>query len=313
MKIIDNLHPLGNWFVKQFCNYDGTSDTFLSASRIGSSPRKNLLYNRHQDNIEELASELYKAAVGTAMHETILELLRTQYPDSLEIEVRRNAMIGARKVSAKTDIFVKKDIPELQLEAGTVIDVKTPNYGTWLWTSDNHYIYRMQLLANAALIRQDYPVKKAALWFLFTDWTYYQWLKNQPDAKTGEKKTWPSGKDFPMGTELVYYSIDKAEDFVGDAVYQHELHANTPDDGLPPCGAQDTWEKPPWKVYGYTQKGAVRARCMAGGSFFSKEEAEQFASKKSEKTAIKHVPEMEKLGCQMCSVRKFCNQYKGGE
>ena len=302
--MINDLNPLGNWLVNTYNKYDGSANALVSSSRVGQNVRKIILYNRHKHEIEERASSLFKPTVGTVIHKETLDEMQLQYPDELIIERRFKTILNNELLEGTPDIYAKVDVPSLGLLQGDIVDLKCVNVGTWLYDETDFHHYAWQLASNGLLLTANgLPIRRHILWFVFTDWTPYQSQKN-------EEKDWPSGRSYPKPSELLMPIQIFDDVIVENKVDEIISHKDTPDDELPECNYLDTWETKPWKVYAYTKAGKIRSKCMAGGSFWNRGDAEVFAHSKPVRCTVLYKPELERRGCKLCFVRKFCNKYK---
>lgn len=291
MELILDLSPLGNALVKEYNDYE-VSDEILTSSKAGQSIRKIVLYNRHKYEFKEKASDLFKSTLGKVQHRQILYALDEKYPGLLIVE----KTFKDTDIKGTPDLYAIEDVPELGINKGWLIDLKCVNVGTWLLNTDDFHHYRYQLHMNRYFLEKNgYPVTRQFLWFVFTDWTQY--------------KNYKGDDNFPRPEEM--YEVPLLGYVPDDKIAEIKSYDDVPDDALPECSRLDTWEKSPWKVYGYTKAGKVRANAMNGGSFFTEAEAEAFAQKQDQPTEIKYVAALDKPGCRACGCRHWCNLYEG--
>lgn len=323
MRIINDIDPttyriLRKWLTK----YSGHSSLF-TASSAGMSERKILLNQRHrahEDPEQEtviMASSAVKGLTGSLVHlgymlslceteEQMLALLRNEpvETDTVIMEKRFFVEIEGRPVSAQPDIYYK--------ESRTVCNIKTNNYGVWLWDTDDLYKENWQVNTEAFVLRENgYPVEKGMLRFLFTDWTQYQKAKH-------EGRSFPSGNKFPNATEEKYLDLldhEEVRSLLTEKAQRLIALENVPDDDLPECSSLDTGERPPWGVHELKKDGDPKANCVAGGRFHSRQEAEQYRDKLNEAKGKPHTivysQGLERNLCQYwCDANKFCNHYQ---
>jgi hypothetical protein len=299
MEIINDLNPLSNWLVNEIqSGYDG-GKYFLTSSTYPQSIRKIVLAKRYGHEFKANASELFKMSLGTLQHDWITNRIKDSFSDKVICEERMEFEIAGEILAGKQDLYIKEDVPVLNLKAGTLVDLKTANSGTWIYNDDNFKRYADQLRFNAyALERNGHRVNKiAVLWFVFTDWTTYQ-----AEYKDG----------YPQPSELVDIEYDKdlTEHDIQGKVEKIKLAMELEDHELDDCLPSDTWEKPPWKVYKLKKNGEPYAKAMSFGSFYSEAEAKNFSSQQKEQTVVQYKKELDRKGCQSCFCRFNC-EYGG--
>ncbi len=265
--------------------------------------------------------------IGNLIHKEILDEVEKNFKGRVVVEKRFTAEYNYNgyvyKVSAKPDLFAVKDIPELNLKAGELRDLKTPNTGNWYLEDDNWRKYRYQLNFNRWILEENgYNVTSQRIWFIFTDWTDYQ-------AKKNEGKTWKqSGRGYPKPEELVDVERLSIPSHIDSVIAQHDDTVDYHDDDLPDCERVDTFEKPPWKVYRkLTTKDGLSAKAIdgSGQGFPTEQKALEYAdwakqNVKDYKTGklkyandtlvVQYRKEFDRPGCEFCNARHWCNIYK---
>lgn len=283
MKITNNL-KLPSVLVKAIKNsqadYDnGGSD--LSASSITTPPRIYWLNKRHKDELVIDASDLIFSFIGTSLH-YIAEKAAQGDRDVVSEERYFKDVLGW-KISGAIDNYNKK--------TKTLTDFKiTSVYGMMGPPKPE---YEAQMNVQEMLMRDHgYEVDHIQLCVIGRDWS--------------KNKVFQEGypKHQVKLIKVPQWGYEKTEQYVTERVSLLQSHANTPDDVLPKCSAEDMWEKP--TQFAVMKHGGKRAVKLFDVGF----EADIYL-KQNKIDGYVEIRQGERIRCESyCQVAPFCNQYK---
>ena len=272
-------------------DYDKVGD--YSVTGLLKSPRQNLLYIRHDDEITQDVSELAFMALGSGVHKMFEETKHN--PDKWMVEERLvYELSGGIKISGKADLVDK--------ESGCVYDFKSCSVWTYIYGGSKDWVKQMNsyrlLLHRVAGIE----TKSASIIALYRDWKF--------EEKERDKKNNPFEPRYPpfpiMEVSVPVLDLDKVENAIEDRVAVHECAEALSDNALPLCDAEERWAR--GEVWAVKKKSVKRA--MNGGLFETPEEARSFSNKQKVPTDIEHrFPK--NIKCERyCLAAPFCSQWQ---
>ena len=278
---ITNKHNLTKSIYNALVNntYKGPKNelTRISVSTLKDAPRIHYLKVRHWEEIEEDASDRLWALLGTSVH-AILE--RAEDAQSIK-EERVEELVDGVIISGQMDILRESRIEDYKVTSVWSI-VFNPN-GKKEWELQQN-IYRW------LAYKRGFDVKELIINAI---------LRDHQSSKAKADPTYPQ---IPfVSISLPVWPIEQAEAYIKERVELFKSCQNLTDTELPPCSADDMWEKAgTWAVMKPGRKTAVavcdteleaKNRCPEGCN-------------------IVHRPGARNRCDDYCPVNKWCNQYK---
>ena len=258
-------------------------DSHVSVTELLSPPRIVQLRAKHNDDIEQDASEMVWSLFGTAVH----NVLEHGKADHHIVEERIFYDFEGWRISGQIDL------QELYEDGVVIKDYKV----TSAWAVQQEKAdWQQQLNIYAWLIEQakGVNVKGAQIVAIVRDWS-------RRDAVN--KEGYPQA---PIVTlDIPLWASQEQEAFVRNRINKHSEASLAIQIGhdLPACAAEDMWEKP--TTYAVKKIGGVRAKKV----FDIRSEAEEFM--KPLKDHEIEVRQGQRTRCaSFCNVSQFCSQYQ---
>lgn len=258
-------------------------DSHISVTELLSPPQIVQLRAKHNEEIEQDASEMVWSLFGTAVH----NVLEHGKADHHIVEERVFLDFDGWRISGQVDL------QELYEDGIAVKDYKV----TSAWSVQQEKLeWHNQLNIYAWLLERakGVDVKSLQIIAIIRDW-------NRRDAVN--KEGYPQAPIVALDIPL--WSFQEQEEFVQNRLHLHSEASLSMqiDHSLPECTSDDMWEKP--TTYAVKKVGGVRAKRV----FDTSEEAEGFI-----KTLKDHEIEVRqgiRLRCaSFCNVNFFCKQYQ---
>lgn len=266
----------------------------ISSTSLIMPPRIFQLRKRHEDEIEEDASDRIWALLGQIGHK-ILERAddyEAFHEETLTIEVK------GWKVSCTTDSYRAGKLTEeghVNI-LPTIQDYKFVKIGAHAFP---HPEWEQQLNVNAHIWREHgFPVEKLEVVMIFKDWSKVQ----------AERQ----GSDYPKPViikNVPLWSHDEAVRRIEAWVMAHQLAANVRDELLPFCTPEDQWRQPTkWAVMSSRSPSKATKLCE------SEQEANEWIKNKPGGQRSRYYVQIRPGGplrcTHFCDVKPFCNQYQ---
>lgn len=276
----------------QVKEYDPVGSADYSATTLIQSPRAVQLTKRHKHEIQEDIIDWWAAFRGTAMHCVLEAGLKKNKDYIVERKILRfdkpdgGTEDQYRRVACKLDAYHKP--------TKTMFDHKTTT--TYIHGKEMKPEWINQLNLNAYFLEKEgYPVDDICI-----NAVYLDWRPNSGRYKTDDYPATPAAEfrqaAWPMKWREAYYK---------ERLAAHVAAENLPDDQLPECTTEETWEKP--ATFAVFKPGAAKATKLCA----TKEEAEKYiAAKKLVGVDIEFRPGARTKCEQYCSANKWCNQYQ---
>jgi hypothetical protein len=257
----------------------------LSATELINSPRIVQLRKLHEDKIETDVTEMVWSIFGTAIH----GVLEHGKDDNHLVEERLHTEIDGWKISGAIDLQIVNEDGSV-----TINDYKT----CAAWSVMNEKIdWEYQLNIYAWLVERvkKTPVSKLEIVAIIRDW-------NRRDVVSK-----PGYPDAPIKVvPIQLWPFEHREKFVQDQITLHSnaLFELETGDELPPCTADQMWEKP--TTYAVKKIGGIKARNVCA----TQEEAANKIAEYGKDYEIEVRPGERTRCANFCSVRDFCSQWK---
>lgn len=263
----------------------GASD--YSATSLICPPQQVQLMKRHPDVDGTDIKDGWLMWLGNAVHAQIEHDLKNNPEYMVERKITR--FDEGRRVVAKFDAY--------HIPTKTIYDHKTTTVAIAGNEAKDEWV--QQLNINAYFLEEEgYKVDAAKINAIYMDW-------RPGTAKFKSAQDYPQvpAKDVP--TFLM--SQEKRKTFYEDRLKKHVAAESLPDEKLPPCTAEETWESP--SVYAVHTKGIVRARKLCA----TEDEAKAWIESNKSKFAnleIHKRPAIRRRCADYCSASSVCQQYK---
>lgn len=275
--------------------YDAVGASDYSATSLIMSPRQLQLLKRHRTEITEDVYNWWSLFIGNAIHHE-LEFGLKSNPNYI-IERKYTRFDGSddkdpstyRRVVAKLDAYDK--------ERKLLSDHKTTT--TFIHGKELKPEWIQQLNINAYFLEKEgYPVENVAINAIYKDWR----------ESSGKYKSYSDYPALPIEEYIVKaWPMKEREEFYKERLALHIAEENTPDDKLPPCSSEYTWEKP--CSYAVYKIGSDKATKLCS-SLAEAKEYMRYKKMSPSMYDIEYRPG-ECTRCEkFCNVRDFCNQYK---
>ncbi|MDA3813709.1 MAG: hypothetical protein PF570_05585 [Candidatus Cloacimonetes bacterium] len=272
--------PIFRSISKNWYGGAGEKKQFCSVTQLLKSAKIFVLEKRYARELQEEASDLIWALMGSAMHK-VLE--KSESKNSLN-EERLSCEISGKIISGGIDLYENSVISDFKFTS-----VWTYIYGSRLqeWTEQlNIYSY---LYAKA-----NFPVERLQVIAIFRDWSK---LKSRIES------------DYPQQVMIVpikLWKMSRTEKFIKEKLSQLETALKLPDDKIAPCTLAQRWQDP--EKFAVMKKGNKRALKL----FESRELASRFISfhKDREKLNIEIRESLPRRCQDYCLVNGYCNFFQ---
>lgn len=253
-----------------------------SATTLIKDPKEIILFNRHENEIEEDVSERIYALLGTSVH-YILE--KNEEGENEFKEERLYYKIGNDTISGKFDLYDMKE--------EKVMDFK--NTSVWTYLMDDTKKYRQQLLTYAFILRKNgFPCNSGRIIQIFRDWS-----RTKAKVTAGYPKAPVNTIDFYF-EEKDFIEIEK---LITEKLQEINKYINTPDDEIPTCSKENRWAtEDKFAVMKNGRKSALRV-------LNSLEEAQTWIQFNGG-DRIEERPAESRKCKDYCQCNKFCNFWK---
>jgi hypothetical protein len=197
-----------------------------SATSMIKPPRQRVLMSRHPERLVLDEEEAVKPLMGTAFHAWMQRytnparyLMEERLVEEVPVSDADGVITHEVEISGQPDLY--------EFSTGTIYDYKTTSaYSYPKLPKPEH---EAQLNVYAWLLRRyGYPVQRAGIVAIFTDW-----------SKGRVKDGYPP-RPF-LCFEVPIWPHTKAERFIMDRVRAHELAERVTDDQLPECSPEERW------------------------------------------------------------------------
>jgi hypothetical protein len=253
----------------------------LSATTLLNGVKQIHLRDRHWSELEEDVADHVYALFGTAVH----EVLNDEGVDEFAEEFISSEMDG---------IVVTGRIDNYNMRSCILSDYKTAS--VWKIKFGNFEDWRLQGLIYAWLLnRNGFDVQTCR---------FVAFIKDHSKRDAKRDSSYPQKPtcvyDFPV-TEK---GLEEIETYIKAKIADYKKTLETADDNIPPCSAEERWEKPTkYAVKKEGRKTAVRV-------MDSIEEAERLAADLGKNHSVE-IRLGESTRCmEYCSCNIFCNFYR---
>ena len=256
----------------------------ISATQLLNSPKIVALTRKFDDELEQDASDMIWAAVGSAMH----NFLEHGKDDNSIAEQRIHAEVDGWNITGAID---------LQIINGDTIDIRDYKF-TSVWAAMNEKPdWENQLNVYAWLVEKvkKTPVSSVGIVAFLRDWT-----KREKE----QKENYPEATVVELPIKL--WTMEEREAYIRKRISLHSAcdFALETDEDLPDCTPEEMWEKP--TTWAIKKKGNVRA--------FKVYETEKHATEAlatMDKVYEIEVRQGERTRCKSyCPVSQYCQQYR---
>lgn len=189
----------------------------ISTTRLISPPQIVALRERHEEEIEEDASERIWSVVGQSIH----VLLERNSPKEMIAEKRYFADVEGWKVSGAIDL----------LDSQTIIDYKVTSVYTLIYKSRLKEWEEQGNVNRWLYYKNGGEANKLTNVLLLRDWTMSQ-------AKKNEK--YPACQI--ASVDLPVWPLKEAEEFIKSRVKLHQKARTLADVSLPYCSEEERWD-----------------------------------------------------------------------
>lgn len=256
----------------------------ISATQLLNSPKIVALTRKFDDELEQDASDMIWAAVGSAMH------------NFLEHGKDENS-IAEQRIHTEVEGWNITGAIDLQIINGDSIDIRDYKF-TSVWAAMNEKPdWENQLNVYAWLVEKvkKTPVSSVGIVAFLRDWT-----KREKE----QKENYPEATVVELPIKL--WTMEEREAYIRKRISLHSAcdFALETDGDLPDCTAEEMWEKP--TTWAIKKKGNVRA--------FKVYETEKHATEAlatMDKAYEIEVRQGERTRCKSyCPVSQYCQQYR---
>lgn len=274
-------------------NAEDRSSFDYSATSLIRTPREVILTKRHRNEIVPDAHRLWYTFTGTAFHEQLEKGLKDNPRYVLEhrFVVTDEIEIGGNKytvtVGFKPDNYDK--------ETCTLYDYKETT--TYIHGLEAKKEWEQQLNLYARILElHGFPVKAIKALVIYRDWR----------KASGQYKTEEEYPQSPVAEfDVPLWTKQQQDDYYRWRLQEMIKYTDTPDDELPECSSEDTWEKP--SVFAIYKPGATKSR----RNVYSIEDADAYIRQnKLIDHRVEHRPGRRTKCEQYCDAAPFCNQFQ---
>lgn len=218
----------------------GETDLSISATSLLKPVKEVVLTDRHYNELERDAVELYDALIGSAIHESFRIM---PFQDGEMREVRVGTIIKDVLVTGQFD-YIKNN---------KIGDYKTMKIGSYLF-GDKEFEYTAQLSVNRFLFAADNRYGKildetGEIVMLFVDWRDREF--------TMKKYGFSDAPGYPhrgKTLELKLWDFKKTENFLLRKITDFKIASIQRDEELPECTDEERWMRA-------TKKKVTYAKC----------------------------------------------------
>ena len=254
----------------------------ISATQLLNSPKIVALTRKFDDELEQDASEMIWAAVGSAMH------------NFLEHGKDENS-IAEQRIHTEIDGWHITGAIDLQIINGDSIDIRDYKF-TSVWAAMNEKPEN-QLNVYAWLVEKvkKTPVSSVGIVAFLRDWK---------EREKEQKENYPEATVIELPIKL--WTMEERDAYIRKRIALHSAceFALETDGDLPECTPEEMWEKP--TTWAIKKKGNVRA--------FKVYETEKHATEAlatMDKAYEIEVRQGERTRCKSyCPVSQYCQQYR---
>lgn len=291
----------------------GASD--YSTTELQQPPRIRCLKKRHEDEIEEDASDMIYAIQGQIGH-ALLEMAAEG--DNDIVEKRFFYDIGGFIISGQADLI---------RDPGTnkfgIFDWKFGSIFSFKDGVKDDYIAQLNILEYLITKSEEKEGRKIEITGLFSVPIYRDWSK----GRVGTMKNYPPAPIEVL--EVERWGLKATEMYIKEMVRKHEAAALLPDDKLPICSPEDRWAS--GEAYAVIAEGNKKASAMfytdtdpaakqhaeAEAMELSKQSGKKVNAKKEitfgppkKNYLVQHRPSKNTRCESYCQVASFCSFYK---
>lgn len=278
--ITTNKMGMPQAFVNFVSNVRHNAPGTLSATTLLQGDKQIVLYDRHFDEMEQDASDLVWATLGTAYH----AIMEKQNDESFKEEFFE-VSVDAWKVTGRVDRY--------DLEHELLEDWKTASVWKVIYKSFDDW--KAQGLTYAWLMKQNgLNVKKCRFVALLKD-------HSKTDAK--RKPDYPQKPIYIYEFEVTEADLKATEERIKAKIKSVTESYKLPDNEIAPCSEEERWATPAkYAVMKNGRKTAVKL-------FESREEAEVLVANLGDGHYIEERKGESKKCAGYCPCAEFCNFY----
>jgi len=279
--IITNKLNLPEGFVKAVSTERHNAPGCLSATTLIQGVKQIILTDRYWDMLAVDVSDMVWAIWGTAVH-SVLES-EGEY-DFTEQEMSFKA--GGITITGKIDCYNMKHGVIDDYKTASVTKIKFNNFADWFLQG---MIYAWLLTKN------NFPVKRCRFIAL---------LKDHSKTDAMRDCQYPQNPVYVYEFPATAQGLFKIGIYIKNKVEEYRHCVSLLDKDIPPCTAEERWERPP--VYAVKKTGQQRAVRL----FDTKEEADFLAEAKGANHYVEY-RQGESVKCRSyCPCNRFCSFYQ---
>ena len=290
--MITNKTNLPKPIYRALCHSDyDRGESNRSATQLIDSPRVSILRKEHRDEITTDCSEMVWACVGTSVH----ALFERHSTGESEIpEQRLFAEVDGWNISGAIDLQVMDGKGGVSIYDYKVTSVWSVIYGKPEWVN--------QLNFYAWLVEQNTELSVNSLNVLAV-------LKDWRQREADTKSDYPQSGIVSVPIEL--WTREERDAYVRERVDLHQdaEYGRLVGEELPPCSAQERWEKP--ATFALKKGKNKRAIKLFSSHEDAQAHIDEFLSDDAKKYWIEERPG-EPVRCMgdWCKVSAWCKQFK---
>jgi len=279
--VIKNYQNLPEALVKAVTLGKHNNPGCLSVTTLLNSTKQILLTDRHWDSLEDDVANRVWAILGTTAH----KLFEHEGENEFAEEFISYDFEGV-KITGRIDLY--------NMAEGVVTDYKT-NSAWKIKFQDFKDWDRQGMIYAWLLMKNNFKVNKCRFISLIKD-------HSKRDAKFDP--SYPKHPIFTYEFDVTPERLEEIEFFIRDRVLLYKQYLDAPDDDIPPCGADERWEKPTkYAVKKDGQKRAVRV-------FDTLKDAEKMMTDLGKGHFVEHRPGESTRCMDYCLCWQYCNFYR---
>lgn len=283
MKITNNLN-LPRPFVEAVTKEYQYKEKRYSVTTLLKGTREAILQRRHDNEIEQDASDMINLLFGTAVH-SILENSQEEFTQLKEVKLVVE-MPNGYELSGKFDLF--------DVANGVVTDYKTAT--VWKVIYNDWDDYRKQCLIYCWMLRkQGYDAHRGEIVAL---------LKDFSKTKAKREANYPKYPVHRIGWDFKEEDFLEIERWLYEKFIEIEINEKLSDEELFLCSPEERWTNP--TQYAVMKMGNKRAIKL----YEVKEEAEARVQKEGPKYYVEERKGEDKKCVEYCNCCDFCSYYK---
>ncbi|GHV37254.1 hypothetical protein AGMMS49546_04450 [Spirochaetia bacterium] len=279
--IITNHLNLPAGLVKAASTERHNAPQCLSATTLLQGIKQILLTDRHWEQLQDDVADRIWAIWGTAVH----SLLESEGENDFT-EQEMAYQIGGITVTGRIDNY--------NMATGTICDYKTASINKVRFNDFSDW-YLQGMIYAWLLTRNKFPV---------THCRFIALLKDHSKTEAERDRQYPQNPVYVYEFPVTSAELFKVGSFIRSRVGEYEKYLTAPDDEIPPCSADERWDRP--SVFAVKKDGRQKAVKL----FDDRDEAETRAAELGKGHYVEH-RKGESVKCEhYCLCAGFCNFYQ---